>query len=107
VLTSMAVPLAKEHKMLLFDTTGTGGTFFTPDNPYIVLMSDPVSTVWPKYVADFLTHEGPKLGIKRVALLYATNDFTTTQANAVRTMIKDSHAPLDIVYDKGVPTNTS
>jgi branched-chain amino acid transport system substrate-binding protein len=107
VLTSMAVPIAREHKMMLFDQTGTGGTFFTPDNPYIALMSDPVSTIWPKYVADFLTKEGPKLGIKRVALIYATNDFTGTQAKAVRKMIEDAHAPVKIVYDKGVPTSTS
>ena len=107
VLTSMAVPIAREHKMLLFDQTGTGGTFFTPDNPYIVLMSDPVSTIWPKYIADFLTQDGPKLGIKRIALIYATNDFTGTQANAVRKMITDAHAPVEIVYDKGVPTSTS
>ncbi|TAL88854.1 MAG: amino acid ABC transporter substrate-binding protein [Candidimonas sp.] len=107
VLTALAVPIAREHKRLLFDQTGTGGAFFTKDNPYIVLMSDPVSTIWPKYVADFLTHEGPKLGIKRVALLYSTNDFTGTQANAVRGFIKSSGAPVKLVYDKGVPTNTS
>ncbi|HEU0229897.1 MAG TPA: ABC transporter substrate-binding protein [Burkholderiaceae bacterium] len=107
VLTSMAVPLAREHKMFLLDQTGTGGTFFTPDNKYIALMSDPVSTIWPKYIADFLTKEGPKLGIKRIALIYATNDFTGTQANAVRKMINDAHAPVKIVYDKGVPTSTS
>jgi len=107
VLTSMAVPIAREHKMLLLDQTGTGGTFFTPDNKYIALMSDPVSTIWPKYIADFLTKEGPKLGIKRIALIYATNDFTGTQANAVRKFIQDSHAPVKIVYDKGVPTKTS
>ncbi|TCT02755.1 ABC transporter substrate-binding protein [Paralcaligenes ureilyticus] len=107
VLTALAVPIAREHKILLFDQTGTGGTFFTKDNPYIVLLSDPVSTIWPKYVADFLTHEGPKLGIKRVALLYATNDFTGTQANAVRGFIKASGAPIELVYDKGVPTNTT
>jgi branched-chain amino acid transport system substrate-binding protein len=107
VLTSMAVPIAREHKMMLFDQTGTGGTFFTPDNPYIALMSDPVSTIWPKYIAEFLTKEGPKLGIKRIALIYATNDFTGTQAKAVRKMIEDAHAPVKIVYDKGVPTSTS
>ncbi|GAB2914967.1 amino acid ABC transporter substrate-binding protein [Paralcaligenes sp. KSB-10] len=107
VLTSVAVPIAREHKKLLFDQTGTGGTFFTDDNPYIALMSDPVSTIWPKYIADFLTKEGPKLGIKRIALLYATNDFTGTQANAVRDFIKKSGAPVELVYDKGVPTNTT
>src|ERR1700685_140090 len=48
VLTSVAVPIARDHKMLLFNPTGTGANFFTPDNPYIVLMSDPVSSIWPK-----------------------------------------------------------
>jgi len=107
VLTSVAVPIARDHKMLLIDQTGTGATFFTKDNPYIALMSDPVSTIWPKYVADFLTKDGPALGIKRIAILYSTNDFTGTQANAVRSFIKESNAPVEIVYDQGVPTNTT
>jgi len=70
-------------------------------------MSDPVSSIWPKYIADFITKDGPGLGIKRVALLYSTNDFTGTQANAVRKFIKESGAPVELVYDNGVPTNTS
>ena len=103
----MAVPIARDHKMLLIDQTGTGAAFFTKDNPYIVLMSDPVSSIWPKYIADFLTQDGPKLGIKRIAILYATNDFTGTQANAVRGFIKAAKAPVEIVYDQGVPTTTT
>jgi branched-chain amino acid transport system substrate-binding protein len=106
-LTSVAVPIARDHKMLLIDQTGTGAAFFTKDNPYIVLMSDPVSSIWPKYIADFLTQDGPKLGIKRIAILYATNDFTGTQANAVRGFIKAAKAPVEIVYDQGVPTTTT
>jgi len=106
VLTSVAVPIAKEHKMFLFDVSGTGGTFFTKDNPYVALMADPVSTIWPKYIADFLNSTGVAEGIKTVAILYATNDFTTTQANAVRGFIKDA-GKLQIVYDQGVPTSTS
>jgi len=105
VLTSVAVPIAKEHKMFLFDPTGTGASFFV-DNPYIALIADPVSTIWPKYVADFLNDDGVKAGIKRVAILYATNDFTGTQATAVRGFIKNA-GKLEIVYDQGVPTNTS
>jgi len=70
-------------------------------------MADPVSSIWPKYIADFITKDGPGLGIKRVALLYSTNDFTGTQANAVRKFIKESGAPVEFVYDNGVPTNTS
>ncbi|MGP0089922.1 MAG: amino acid ABC transporter substrate-binding protein [Xanthobacteraceae bacterium] len=107
VLTSVAVPIARDQKRLLIDQTGTGANFFTPDNPYIVLMSDPVSSIWPKPLADFITHEGPGLGIKRVAILYATNDFTGTQANAVRGFIKNANAGVEIVYDQGVPTETS
>ena len=107
VLTSVAVPIARDHKMLLIDQTGTGANFFTPDNPYIVLMSDPVSSIWPKPLADFITHDGPGLGIKRVAILYSTNDFTGTQANAVRKFIKESNSGVEIVYDEGIPTETS
>ena len=107
VLTSVAVPLARDHKMLLVDQTGTGANFFTPDNPYIVLIADPVSSIWPKPLADFLTHDGPGLGIKRVAMLYATNDFTGTQANAVRKFIKESNSGVELVYDEGIPTETS
>jgi branched-chain amino acid transport system substrate-binding protein len=106
VLTSVAVPIARDHRMLLIDQTGTGANFFSKDNPYIVLMADPVSSIWPKYVADFITQEGVKLGIKKVAILYATNDFTGTQANALRGFLKKS-GDVQIVYDNGVPTETS
>jgi branched-chain amino acid transport system substrate-binding protein len=107
VLTAPAVAIARDHKMFLFDQTGTGASFFSKDNPYIALMADPVSTVWPKPVADFITHDGPALGIKKVAMLYATNEFTSTQANAFRKFVKESGAPIEIVYDQGVPTETT
>jgi branched-chain amino acid transport system substrate-binding protein len=107
VLTAVFVPIAREHQMLLFDMTGTGAAFFTKDNPYIVLLADPVSTVWPKYIADFLKADGPKAGVKKVALLYCTNDFTGTQATAIRSFLKESGSPVEIVYDQGIPTETS
>ncbi|MEI9982310.1 MAG: amino acid ABC transporter substrate-binding protein [Aliidongia sp.] len=107
VLTAVAVPIAKEHQMLLFDMTGTGSSLFAKDNPYIVLLADPVSTIWPKDVADFLKDDGAKDGIKKVALLYATNEFTNTQATALRNFLKAAGSPIEIVYDQGVPTNTS
>src|ERR1700759_4754799 len=107
VLTAPAVTIARDHKMFLFDQTGTGASFFSKDNPYIALMADPVSTVWPKPVADFISHDGPGLGIKRIAILYSTNEFTGTQANAFRKFVKDSGAPIEIVYDKGIPTKTN
>jgi branched-chain amino acid transport system substrate-binding protein len=107
VLTSVAVPIARDNKMFLFDQTGTGAAFFTPDNPYIALMSDPVSTVWPKPLADLITHDGKALGIKRVAMLYSTNDFTGTQANAVRKFVKEAGTDVEFVYDQGIPTDTT
>jgi branched-chain amino acid transport system substrate-binding protein len=106
VLTAVAVPIAREHKVFLFDPTGTGAAFFTKDNPYIALLADPASTIWPKYIADFLNADGPQLGLKTVAILYATNDFTGTQATAFRKFITDA-GQLKIVYDQGVPTSTS
>ena len=106
VLTSVAVPLAKEHKMFLFDVSGTGGAFFTKDNPYIALMSIPVSTIWPKVIADFLDDVGTKHGIKTAAILYSTNDFTGTQATALRGFLKKA-GKIKIVYYHGVPTSTS
>jgi branched-chain amino acid transport system substrate-binding protein len=107
VLTAPAVAIARDHKMFLFDQTGTGASFFSKDNPYIALMADPVSTIWPKPIADFIIHDGPALGIKKVAILYSTNEFTGTQANAFRKFIKDSGAPIEIVYDQGIPTETT
>lgn len=107
VLTSVAVPIARDRKMMLINQTGTGATFFTKDNPYIALMADPASTIWPKPLADWVSKEGPALGIKRVAMLYSTNEFTGTQATAVRKFIKESGAPIEFVFDQGVPTETS
>ena len=106
-LTSVAVPIARDHKMLLINQTGLDASFFTSDNPYIALIDEPVYRVWPKPLADFLAHDGPGLGIKRVAILYATNDFTGALANALRKFIKDSNSGLEIVFDQGVPTETS
>ncbi|MDA8306081.1 MAG: amino acid ABC transporter substrate-binding protein [Deltaproteobacteria bacterium] len=107
VLTSVALPIAREHKMLLIDPIGIGAPFFTPDSPYIVLIGGPVSTIWCKNIHEFITDEGPKLGIKRVAILYSTNDFTGTQANTIRKAIEKSRTGIKVVYDQGVPTSTT
>src|SRR6201998_1213284 len=107
VLTAPAVAIGRDPTMFLFAHTAAGASFFSKANPYIALMADPVSTVWPKPVADFVSHDGPGLGIKKVAILYATNEFTGTQANAFRQFVKDSGAPIEIVYDQGIPTETT
>jgi branched-chain amino acid transport system substrate-binding protein len=106
VLTSVGVPIAKEHKQFLFDVSGTGAAFFTDDNPYIALMADPVSTIWPHYISDYLADEGAKQGIKTVAILYSTNDFTGTQAAALKGFF-EKDGKVKVVYYQGVPTTTS
>jgi branched-chain amino acid transport system substrate-binding protein len=106
VLTSVGVPIAKEHKQFLFDVSGTGAAFFSDDNPYIALMADPVSTIWPHYISDYLADEGAKQGIKTVAILYSTNDFTGTQAAALKGFF-ERDGKVKIVYYQGVPTTTS
>lgn len=107
VLTSVAVPIAEEHKQLLFDQTGTGANFFSASNPYIVLLDDPMSTLWPRYLADFLEKDAVKHGIKTVAILYSTNDFTGSQAAALKEDLQKGRSGLKIVFDQGVPTSTS
>ncbi len=107
VLTAPAMPLARNYKKVLFDQTGSSTSLFSKTNPYIVATSYSASTVAPKYLAEFLVHSGPSLGLKRVALIYTTNDYGSSQANAVRDLIKKAGAPLEIVYDQGVPTNTT
>ena len=106
VLTSVGVPIAKEHKQFLFDVSGTGAAFFSDDNPYIALMADPVSTIWPHYISDYLADEGAKQGIKTVAILYSTNDFTGTQAAALKGFF-ERDGKVKVVYYQGVPTSTS
>lgn len=103
VLTSVAVPLAQEHKQLLIDPSGTGASFFSPGNPYIVLTSLPTSGVWPTTLASFLNTHADQ--IKRVAILYDSNDFDESQAVTLRKLLTEAkHAP---VYYNAVPSSTS
>jgi branched-chain amino acid transport system substrate-binding protein len=101
VLTSVAVPLAKVHKILLFDPTGTAAKFFTPDNQFVVLCSLPTSGKWPYALADFLTQKK----IPRVAILYSSNDFNQSQAVTLRDKLVK--AGINPVYYEAVPTSTS
>lgn len=99
VLTAPAITIAKDHKQLLFDVTGSGTSFFTSGaNPYVVLTSLPVSAVWPKPVAKLLV----SLKTKRVAILYCQNDFDQAQATAIQGFLKKSG--ITPVYFQGVPT---
>ncbi|MGH7042901.1 MAG: ABC transporter substrate-binding protein [Acetobacteraceae bacterium] len=105
VLTAPAVTIAREHKQFLIDVGAESALFFTKDNPYIVEIATPVTTVALKYLAEFLNSEGAKYGLKRVAIVYSTNDYTGAIASALTDLIK-SAGKLKIVYDQGVPTST-
>ena len=100
VLTSVAVPIAENHKVLLFDATGTGASFFTPNNPYIVLTSLPSSAIWPTSLADFLIAKK----INKVAIIYGSNDFDQSQAHTLKTKL--SAAGITPVYYQAVATST-
>ncbi|MEJ2658266.1 MAG: amino acid ABC transporter substrate-binding protein [Desulfobacterales bacterium] len=101
VLTSVAVPLAKVHKIVLFDQTGTSAKFFTPSNKYVVLCSLPTSGKWPDTLASFLVHKK----IDKVAIIYCSNDFDQSQAETLHSrLVKSGIKP---VYFQAVPTSTT
>jgi branched-chain amino acid transport system substrate-binding protein len=54
---------------------------------------------------DFVLKQRETVGIKRAALLYSTNDFCAAEATTVRDRLKE--AGIELVYDQGVPTDTS
>lgn len=105
VMTASSVPVARDHKQLLFDITGSSPNFFTPDNQYIVLLALAATDRYPKSIADFVG-QMPKLGIKNVALLYNTADYTSFQAAAVRKAVQ-ANKDVKLVFDRGVPANTT
>lgn len=101
VLTSVAIPLAAEHHMLLIDQTGSGANFFTHKTKYLADISIPSSTVWPIRLGLFLRHEG----IKKIAVIYGANDFDASQAKTLKSVLhKGGITP---VYYHSVPTNES
>lgn len=101
VLTSVAVPLAKVHKIMLFDETGTAAKFFTRSNRYVVLCSLPTSGKWPYALAGFLAHKK----IDKVAVIYSSNDFDQSQAETLhKRLVKSGIKP---VYYHAVPSSTT
>jgi branched-chain amino acid transport system substrate-binding protein len=101
VLTSVAIPLAAEHHMLLIDPTGSSSNFFTKKTDYLADVSIPNSGIWPIPLGKFLLHEN----IKRVAILYDANDFDASQANTLKSVLdKAGVAP---IYFDSVPTSES
>ncbi|WP_276938953.1 ABC transporter substrate-binding protein [Ferrimicrobium acidiphilum] len=101
VLTAPAVAIAQAHKQLLFDQSGTGIPFFTPNNPYIVLCDLPESSIWPSPLAQYL---GVKK-IKNVAIVYDSNDFDQSQAETLKSKL--TAEGVKVGYYQAVPTSTS
>lgn len=99
VLTSVAIPLAHEHKQLLIDVTGSSAGFFKGNNPYLADLSIPSSGVWPVPLAKFLIQEH----IKKVGIIYGSNDFDGSQADTLKAELKK--AGITPVFDHAVPTN--
>lgn len=101
VLTSVAIPLAAEHHMLLIDPTGSGASFFTQKTNYLANVSIPASSVWPLSLGHFLLDQK----IQRIAILYDSNDLDASQAATLKaTLEKNGVEP---VYYHGVPTSES
>ena len=101
VLTAPAVSIAQAHQQLLFDQSGTGIPFFTPNNPYIALCNLPVSSIWPGPLSNFLIAKH----INKVAIVYGTNDFDASQAITLKQNL--TAGGVDVVYYQGVPTSTT
>lgn len=101
VLTSVAIPLAQEHHMLLIDPTGSGANFFTNKTDYLADVSIPASTVWPIPLGKFLLAQK----IQRVAVLYDSNDFDASQAETLKSVL--AQGGVTPVYFNGVPTTES
>ncbi|MGB6986070.1 MAG: ABC transporter substrate-binding protein [Candidatus Aquilonibacter sp.] len=101
VLTSVAIPLAAEHHMLLIDPTGSGANFFTKKTDYLADVSIPSSAVWPVPLAKFLLEKK----IARVAVIYDSNDFDVSQAETLKSEL--AKGGVQPVYYNGVPTTES
>ena len=101
VLTAPAVSIAQAHKQLLFDQSGTGIPFFTANNPYIVLCDLPLSSIWPSPLANFIISKG----IKKVAIVYGSNDFDQSQAITLKKKL--IAGGVQVPYYQAVPTSTT
>lgn len=103
-LTAPGIPIAQNHKMILFDTSGSTPTFFNSSNPYMVDLTIQSSSLWPTPLAQFVVSE--KSTISKVAILYTTQDFTTAQANTVDTYLV-AHGITPVYYKGTSDSSTS
>lgn len=101
VLTAPAISIAQANKVLLWDVSGSSYSFFNSSNSYVVLTSLPRSDYFVPNVAPQLL----SLGITKVAIIYAENDFTGYQAPfIVKGLAAGGVTPL---MDQGYSTSTT
>lgn len=101
VLTSVAVPLAAEHKMLLLDQSGSSEKFFTAATPYLADVSIPTTAPEGVLLTRFLLEHK----VSRVAVIYDANDFDAPLARSIQqALVKARVQP---VYFHSVPTTES
>ena len=101
VLTSVAVPLAAEHKMLLLDQSGSSEKFFSGATPYLADVSIPTTAPEGVLLARFLLEHK----VRRVAVMYDANDFDAPLARSVQQTL--AKAGVQPVYFHAVPTTES
>lgn len=101
LLTAPAVTITRAHKRLLLDPVATSNKFFESGSPYIVELGSLNTAQWADVIAHFIS----SLGIKKVATIYSTNDFTGLQATQLKKLLTADG--VTFTYDNGVPSNTS
>lgn len=100
VLTSVGLPIAQEHHMVLWDPTGTSSLFFDHQNPDVVLLSGETASVEPDPLAAYIEARH----LSRVAIVFDENDFAEAQAVALKARL--AHSGSRVVAYLPVPTTT-
>jgi branched-chain amino acid transport system substrate-binding protein len=102
-LVAPGIPIAKDNKVVFWDTTGSTPSFFNSSNPYLVDLAIQSSALWPLSLSEFLVAQ--RSNITRVAILYTSQDFTTAQAATVDSYLT-SHG-ITPVYYQGTSDSSS
>lgn len=103
-LVAPGIPIAQNHKIVLFDTTGSTPTFFTSSNPYMVDLGIQSSSIWPTPLANFVVSEHSNFS--KVAILYTDQDFTSAQAQTVDSILT-AHGITPVYYQSTSDSSTS
>ncbi|MCL4341899.1 MAG: ABC transporter substrate-binding protein [Candidatus Thermoplasmatota archaeon] len=103
-LVSPGISIAKNNKIVFFDTTGSTPSFFNKSDPYLVDLAIQSSSLWPLPLAQYLVEKNTN--ISKIAILYTDQDFTTAQAQTVDTYLT-SHGITPVYYQSTADSSTS